>query len=179
MIVAPLTTSPAAASQSEGVTRSRVTSARLLRFGEGAQLFGVDVPQLLQLPLASPVQVLDVHHVRLLDASVHPELVADAGDEARLVLAGPEELSVQGQHLLLQLTVPRHRTPGLHHHHLGAHYPIRKQGSRVTLAGKQTLSGIGKLQGVLAGKLEVRSRYTDRTRFTTRHRQQMCVRSGR
>lgn len=136
-----------------------MTSARLLRFGKGAELFGVDVPQLLQLPLASPVQVLDVHHVRLLDASVHPELVADAGDEAWLVLAGPEELSVQGQHLLLQLTVPRHRTPGLRHH-LGAHYPIRKQGSRVTLAGKQMLSGIGNLQCVLAGKLEVHSRYT-------------------
>lgn len=91
-----------------GVSQGHISSARLLRFGEGAQLFGVDVPQLLQLPLASPVQVLDVHHVRLFDARVHPELVTDAGDEAWLVLAGPEELSVQCQNLLLQLTVPRH-----------------------------------------------------------------------
>lgn len=99
-----------------GVSQGHVTSARLLRFGEGTQLFGVDVPQLLQLPLASPVQVLDVHHIRLLDVSVHPELVTDAGNEAWLVLAGPEELSVQGQNLFLQFTVPRHRTPGLYHH---------------------------------------------------------------
>lgn len=94
-----------------------MSSSCLLRFGEGAKLFGVDVSQLLQLPLASAVEVLDVHHVRLLDASVHPELVTDAWDEAWLVLAGTEELSVQGQNLLLQLTVPRHRTLRLHHHH--------------------------------------------------------------
>lgn len=87
-----------------------MTSALLGRFGEGAQLFGVDVPQLLQLPLSSSVQILDVHHVRLLDASVPSELVADSGDEARFVLAGPQELPVQGQDLLLQLTVPRHWT---------------------------------------------------------------------
>lgn len=99
-------------------------SARLLRFGEGAQLFGVDVPQLLQLPLASPVQVLDVHHVRLLDAGIDPELVTDAGDEAGLVLAGSEELPVQGQNLLLQLTVPRHRTLGSYRRQR-AQQPIR------------------------------------------------------
>lgn len=87
-----------------------MTSALLGRFGEGAQLFGVDVLQLLQLPLPSSVQILDVHHVRLLDASVRSELIADSGDEARFVLAGPQELPVQGQDLLLQLTVPRHRT---------------------------------------------------------------------
>lgn len=97
-----------------GITQK--SSACLICFREGAQLFGVDVPQLLQLPLASPIQILDVHHVRLLDASVHPELVSDSGDEAWLLLASPEELSVQGQHLLLQLTVPRHHAPGLHCH---------------------------------------------------------------
>lgn len=85
-------------------------SALVFGFGEGAQLFGVDVLQLLQLPLSSPVQILDVHHVRLLDASVLPELVSDSGYEARFVLTGPEELPVQSQDLLLQLTVTRHRT---------------------------------------------------------------------
>lgn len=89
-----------------GPTRSALVS----RFGEGAQLLGVDVLQLLQLPLGSAVQILDVHHVRLLDASVLPELVADPRDEARFVLAGPQELPVQSQDLLLQLAVPHHRT---------------------------------------------------------------------
>lgn len=84
-------------------------SALVFGFGEGAELFGVDVPQLLQLPLSSPVQILDVHHVRLLDPGVFPELVSDSGDEARFVPTGPEELPVQSQDLLLQLTVTRHR----------------------------------------------------------------------
>lgn len=84
-------------------------SALVCRFGEGAQLFGVDVPQLLQLSLSSPVQILDVHHIRLLDVSVLSELVADPGDEARFVLTGPQELPVQSQDLLLQFTVPRHQ----------------------------------------------------------------------
>lgn len=83
-------------------------SALLCRFGEGAQLFGVDVLQLLQLSLSSPVQVLDVHHICLLDPGVHSEFIADSGYEARLVLPGPEELPVQGQDLLLQLAVPCH-----------------------------------------------------------------------
>lgn len=85
-------------------------SALLCGFGEGAQLFGVDVLQLLQLSLSSSVQVLDVHHVRLLDASVLSELVTDSGDEARFVVAGPQELPVQSQDLFLQLTVARHPT---------------------------------------------------------------------
>lgn len=92
-----------------GVFRGLVVSAGVFRFREGAQLFGVDVPQLLQLPLASPVQILDVHHVRLLDACVLPELVTDSGDEARLVLPGSQELAVQSQDLFLQPAVPRHR----------------------------------------------------------------------
>lgn len=83
-------------------------SALVSRFGEGAQLLGVDVPQLLQLSLSSPVQILDVHHVRLLDLSVLSELVTDSRDEARFVPAGPQELPVQSQDLLLQLTVPSH-----------------------------------------------------------------------
>lgn len=83
-------------------------STKLFWFGEGAQLFCVDIPQLLQLPLASPVQILDVHHVRLLDASVHSKLIADSGDEARFVPASSQELPVQSQDLLLQLAVPRH-----------------------------------------------------------------------
>lgn len=85
-------------------------SAALFGFGEGAQLFGVDVPQLLQLPLAPSVQILDVHHVRLLDAGVLSELVADSGDEARFVPPGSQELPVQSEDLLLQLTVPQHQT---------------------------------------------------------------------
>lgn len=85
-------------------------SALLFGFGEGAQLFGVGVLQLLQLPLATSVQILDVHHVRLLDTSVFSELVADPGDEARFVLAGSQELPVQSQNLLLQLAVSRHQT---------------------------------------------------------------------
>lgn len=116
-----------------------MSSASLLRFGEGAELFGVDIPQLLQLPLASAVQVLDVHHVCLLDASVHPELVTDAGYEAWLVLASTEELSIQGQNLLLQLTVPCHRTLHLHHHP-GAQEPTRKE--------MMMLSGIGNLRHI-------------------------------
>lgn len=83
-------------------------SALVSRFGEGAQLLGVDVPQLLQLSLSSSVQILDVHHVRLLDLSVLSELVTDSRDEARFVPAGPQELPVQSQDLLLQLTVPSH-----------------------------------------------------------------------
>lgn len=82
------------------------TSAGPFGFGEGAQLLGVGVPKLLQLPLASPEQVLDVHHVRLLDAGVLPELVTDPWDEAGLVLSGSQKLSVQNQDLLLQLAVP-------------------------------------------------------------------------
>lgn len=92
------------------VCRGLVVSAGVFRFREGAQLFGVDVPQLLQLPLASPVQILDVHHVRLLDARVLPELIADSGDEAGLVLTGPQELAVQSQDLLLEPAVPRHHS---------------------------------------------------------------------
>lgn len=84
-------------------------STLLFRFGEGAQLFGVDVLQLLQLPLCSSVQILDVHHVRLLDASVLSELITDSGDEAWFVLAGSQELSIQREDLLLQLTVTCHR----------------------------------------------------------------------
>lgn len=85
-------------------------SALVRRFGEGAQLLGVDVPQLLQLSLSSAEQILDVHHVRLLDAGVLTELVADPRDEARFVPAGPQEVPVQDQDLLLQLAVARHRT---------------------------------------------------------------------
>lgn len=84
-------------------------STLFFRFGEGAQLFGVDVLQLLQLPLCSSVQILDVHHVRLLDASVLSELITDSGDEAWFVLAGSQELSIQREDLLLQLTVTCHR----------------------------------------------------------------------
>lgn len=87
-----------------------MVSAALFGFGEGAQLFGVDVPQLLQLPLAPSVQILDVHHVRLLDARVLSELIADSGDEARFVATGSQEVPVQSEDLLLQLTVPRHGT---------------------------------------------------------------------
>lgn len=87
-----------------------MTSALLSRFGEGAELFGVDIPELLQLPLSSSVQILDVHHVCLLNASVLSELIADAGYEAWFFLAGPQELSIQGQDLLLKLTVSRHLT---------------------------------------------------------------------
>lgn len=83
-------------------------SAALFAFGKSSQLFGVDVLELLQLPLSSPVQIFNVHHVRLFDAGVLPELVSDAGQEPRLVPPGPEELSVQRQDLLLQLAVPRH-----------------------------------------------------------------------
>lgn len=86
-------------------------SALVFGFGEGAQLFGVDVPQLLQLPLASSVQILDMHHVCLLDASVLSELVSDPGEEARFVLAGSQEVAVQSEDLLLQLAVPRHDGP--------------------------------------------------------------------
>lgn len=89
-------------------------SVLVFGFGEGAQLFGVDVLELLQLTLSPPVQVLNVHHVRLLDASVVPELISDSGDEARFVPTGPQELAVQSQDLLLQLAVPRHCTP-CHH----------------------------------------------------------------
>lgn len=85
-------------------------SALVFGFGEGSQLFGVNVPQLLQLPLSSSVQILDVHHVRLLDACVLSELVSDSWDEAWFVLTGSQELPVQSQDLLLQLTVPRHGT---------------------------------------------------------------------
>lgn len=83
-------------------------SAGFFAFREGAQLLGVGVPQLLQLPLASSVQVLDVHHVRLLDARVLLELVSDSGNEARLLLPGPQELPVQSQDLPLQLAVAGH-----------------------------------------------------------------------
>lgn len=83
-------------------------SAPVSGFAEGAQLFGVDVLQLLQLPLSSSVQILDVHHVRLLDPGVLPELVLDSGEEARFVPTSSQELPVQSQDLLLQLTVPRH-----------------------------------------------------------------------
>lgn len=88
------------------------SSGLVCRFGEGAQLFGVDVLELLQLPLPSAVQILDVHHVRLLDASVLSELVPDSRYEARFVLAGPQELPIQSQDLLLQLTVPCHVSEG-------------------------------------------------------------------
>lgn len=97
-------------SQVSACSTCHVSSTFLLWFGEGAQLFGVDISQLLQLPLSSPVQILNVHHVRLLDASVDSELVTNSGDEAWFVLTSPEELPVQGQDLLLQLTVPRHPT---------------------------------------------------------------------
>lgn len=83
-------------------------SAGVFSCREGAQLFGVDVLQLLQLPLASPVKILDVHHVRPPDARVLPELVTDSGDKARFVLTSSQELPVQSQDLLLQLAVPRH-----------------------------------------------------------------------
>lgn len=85
-----------------------MTSALVRWFGERSQLFSVDVPQLFQLPLPSPVQIFDVHHVCLLDVSVRSELVADSGDETWFVLTGPQELPVQSQNLLLQLAVPHH-----------------------------------------------------------------------
>ena len=85
-------------------TRSSVC----FRFGEGAQLFGVDVPQLLQLPLGPTEQILDVHDVLLLDPGVLPELVSDAGDEAWFVPSRLEELAIQGQNLLLHFTVSGH-----------------------------------------------------------------------
>lgn len=69
-------------------------------------MFCVGVLQLLQLPLASSVQILDVHHIRLLDASVLSELIMDSGDEARFVPTSTQEVSVQSQDLLLELTVP-------------------------------------------------------------------------
>lgn len=97
-------------SQASADSTCHVLSTFLLWFGEGAQLFGVDISQLFQLPLSSPVQILNVHHIRLLDARVDSELVADSGDETWFVLTSPEELPVQGQDLLLQLTVARHPT---------------------------------------------------------------------
>ena len=83
-------------------------SAVCFRFGEGAQLFGVDVPQLLQLPLGPAEQILDVHDVLLLDPGVLPELVSDAGDEAWFVPSRLKELAIQGQNLLLHFTVSGH-----------------------------------------------------------------------
>ena len=83
-------------------------SAVCFRFREGAQLFGVDVPQLLQLPLGPTEQILYVHDVLLLDLGVLPELVSDAGDEAWFVPSRLEELAIQGQNLLLHFTVSGH-----------------------------------------------------------------------
>lgn len=97
-------------SQVSADSTCHMLSTFLLWFGEGPQLLGVDISQLLQLPLPSPVQILNVHHVRLLDASVDSELVTDSGDETWFVLTSAQELPVQGQDLLLQLTVPRHST---------------------------------------------------------------------
>jgi len=77
-------------------------------FGEGTQRFGVDVPQLFELPLATAAQILNVHDVRLLDPGVLPELVPDAGDEAWFVATSLEELAIQSQDLFLQLTVSGH-----------------------------------------------------------------------
>ncbi|MEQ2242309.1 hypothetical protein ILYODFUR_034567 [Ilyodon furcidens] len=77
-------------------------------FRERSELLGVDVPQLIQLPLASSVQILDMHHIRLLDAGVLPELVSDSGNEARFLFPSSQELPIQSQDLLLQLTVPGH-----------------------------------------------------------------------
>lgn len=77
-------------------------------FGEGAQLFGVGVSELLQLPLSTAVQVLDVHDICLLDTRVLPELVPDPRYEAWLFPTGAEELPVQSQNILLQLAVTRH-----------------------------------------------------------------------
>jgi len=87
-----------------------MVSAGVFGLGEGAKLLGVDVSQLFQLPLASSIQILDVHHVCLLDARVLLELIADSGEEARFVLTGSQELPVQRQDLLLQLAVPHHHT---------------------------------------------------------------------
>lgn len=92
--------------------KTTTTSAFPLGFGERAQLLGVDVSQLLQLPLTPAVQVLYVHDVALPDPGLLPELVPDAGQEARLALPGPQELAVQRQHLLLELTVACHRVGG-------------------------------------------------------------------
>lgn len=83
-----------------------MVSVRVFGFGEGAQLLGVDVLQLLQLPLGSSIQIFDVHHVRLLDARVLPELVTDSRNKAWLVPTSSQELPVQSQDLLLQLAVP-------------------------------------------------------------------------
>lgn len=75
-------------------------------------MFGVVVLELLQLPLTSAVQILDVHYVGFLYFSILFELVFYPGDEAGFGLSRAEELTIQRQHLLLEFTVARHGSVG-------------------------------------------------------------------
>lgn len=80
----------------------------LFRFDKDTHLLGVDISELLQLPLSAPEEVLYMHDIRPGDLGVFPELSPYPGQEARLVLGSSEEVAVEAEHLQLEFAVAGH-----------------------------------------------------------------------